>query len=203
MREGDSMGHLFIYTGLSGSGKTRRLKEIKSTLKDPNYAISFDELTKYYYYKKEPKNKFIKQFVSMHPYNINTSKIDWETDQCHIHDAFVKWISTQKGTFYIEGIQFIKPYIDINFLIYHSTNIEIIDMNEIECLKRRIKRCFKSKKKHKLYRLFKYDLNLNHIKEVIQLIKFQDIVTEKFSVIYAKKVMYMINEKDENKKSGV
>lgn len=197
------MGFLFIYTGLSGCGKTTKLKKIKLTLNDPNYAISLDELTKYYYYKKEPRNRFVREFVSTHPYSINTSKINWDNDPAHIHDSFIKWIIAQEGTFYIEGIQFIKPYMDTDYLINHCTNIEIIDLNEFKCLKRRVKRCFKSRKNHKLYNLFKYDLNFHHIREVIELNKFQDLVVENYNTIYARKIMYMINEKDKNKKSGV
>ena len=169
------MNKIFIITGLSGSGKTFHLNQLKNDdIENQDRYINLDELTKYYNKHRYPKNKFVKYFIHTHSYsNLNPEDINWENDKYNIHNEFLSWLTTIDGTFYIEGIHFIKPYIDTNF-IYNST-ILIIDKSSIKCLFNRINRCFNNDVPfyNKIYNLFKYDLSLVHIKEISQFNKFK------------------------------
>ena len=188
------MNYMFIITGLSGSGKTYKLKqesEDKINIPLDNF-INLDEVTKYYRKNKLPKNKYVQQFISQYHFNVDKKYISWENDKFNIHNQFIKYISTLDGTFYIEGIQFIKPYIDMEFLVNNITGLYITDKCPIVCLFSRIKRCINSDKsfKDKIKNLFIYDLNPVHIIEIFQLYKFANYVSPHYDDIYKRRLKY-------------
>ena len=172
------MSQIIIVTGLSGSGKTHYLASLPKDNTNRDYAISLDELTKYYNKREFPKNKFVKFFISTHSYgNVDSRKINWNKDKYNIHNDFLKWIKTFDGTFYIEGIHFFKPkIIDYDLLVENSEGIISLDFSVIRCVSNRIYRCFAKKYTPtyiKLYNLFRYDLNPIHIVEYFQFKKFK------------------------------
>ena len=143
------MGKITIITGLSGSGKSKYLKELSSTCNyiDNDMFIHFDELTKYYNKHTNVYNKYIIEFIMRHPYpNISKSDINWEKDVYFIHEQFLEFLYNYNTNdmFIIEGIQFIKPYIS-NKYIYKADNVEIIKTSPFKCFIRRIRRCFRNK----------------------------------------------------------
>lgn len=164
------MNKLTFITGYSGCGKTTLIKQL-TKYKDKDRCISLDELTKYYVKGITPKNKYVRQFVSFHPYKISYKDLNWNKDRYLIHNSFIKWMSTLQGDFYIEGIQFMKPYMDIDFISKYD--IIIISTSAYKSMINRLHRWKESKKKHKLINLFKYDLSLDHLQEIQQMKRFK------------------------------
>lgn len=171
------MNQITIVTGLSGSGKTYYLSSLPKDDTNKDYAISLDELTKYYNKREFPKNKFVKFFISTHSYgNVDSRKINWNKDEYNIHNDFLKWIKTIDGSFYIEGIHFFKPKIIDYDLLVESANVILLDSSALQCISSRIYRCFAKKYTPtyiKIYNLFKYDLSPIHIVEYFQFKKFK------------------------------
>lgn len=180
------MGNIYIITGLSGSGKSSYLDNYRiaySYRYGYDQFINFDELTAYYNKHKYPYNKYILEFIKRHPCpELSEKEISWERDTFSIHSQFLSFLYNYncEQPFIIEGIQFIKPYIDRKYIV-NATKCESLKVSEFKCLIRRIKRCFDSNKplRIKIKNLFKYDLNPIHVIEPFQLRKFNKLIKNK------------------------